>query len=486
MAEDPGFTIPTGSYPTFLRHMQRLSHLPINGTQTRARKGPKFPPGPGSRIYQCVFGPRLKKGTPRYPDDTERLEPVCICVIIGSATDTSIEQLSNRALFKINDAIDKAGVFDEAGILDEQSWDDFRSKDVSDFDETVGSASGFELVRLRFCSGSVFPGVIISGNQEEGWHSSGPSVLTLEIDDKVVDDDDEPNLYSAKIIVNQAAVDAEKAEESQLVEELVMVRCDRQAGRGDLCQGIKIQAAVNPQTWLSNDTAYGEDGEYWYKPESQSSSEQERWHMVLDCVSREGYAFKNGSTQTIVAFGCFKATALVEVESANVLDAQEPTTYGAQYFHYINGPEDVEPGEVGLCYRDGIIPVLWDIQDSTPSVGENWGPRQNLQQAPWALRKNTGGFRIVGILDLENHIALVVADPMLTFVGSTNETISNNGSGDVYIFYWNGTGYVTTNFLMVDVFSFLGAVGSAATVECAWNGDKDGVKWRVTQTNGCL
>jgi hypothetical protein len=482
MADDPGLTIPTDSYPTLVRNMQRLSHLPINGLTARTRKAARFPPGPGSRLYQCVFGPRLTRGTPRYPDDGERLEPVCICVIIGSTTDTGIEQLSNRALFKINDAIDKAALCDQAGILNKLLWEDFRNdKDVSDFDETVGSATGFELLRLRFCSGSVFPGVIISGNERDGWNSNGPSVLTLEIDDKVVDDDEEANLYSAKIIVNQAAVDAGKAEESQLVEELVMVRCDRHAGRGDLCQGIKIQATVNPQMWLSNDTAYGENGEFWYKPENA------RWYPVLDCVSRDGYAFNNDSGNTIPAYGCFRVTGTTVIGTANVLSGNTQNSFGAQFSHYINGPEEVS--SVGLCYREGVVPVLWDVQDGTPVAGETWGPKENSQQDAWALRKNVGGFIVRGVLDQDNYVMLVSPQPFLRFTGVANADIAADALGTVSVYYRNASGstpFTTdTNYDMTNVLNGLDVtVASGSKVEVEWDQKSDGtVGWRIKQAH---
>lgn len=154
--------------------------------------------------------------------------------------------------------------------------------------------------------------------------------------------------------------------------------------------------------------------------------------------------FKNLSRETIPPF------AVVWIDGAGVrpdqspyLEARKPDWFGGQWLHFLNGPVSVEPEEFGAC--TSVFPAMaaFDSEDGEPSPGEMWGPRAD----DWTLRKNAGGFRVVGrpITDDGIDRVLVIREPRLMLIGKTLEEISEGAIGDVLVLEWraNERGVVT-------------------------------------------
>lgn len=198
--------------------------------------------------------------------------------------------------------------------------------------------------------------------------------------------------------------------------------------------------------------------------------------------SSSAVPFLNGSGETCPAYGVIRIAGIVEAGNALILDGQKPNNFGSQYLHYINGPKDVPDGKIGRCYPDDVVTALYEIsEETTPPFGSIWGPRNDS----WSLHRRTGGWTIVGDPDETLEVVAVRRTPFDWFMGAANEAIALSGQGDVSIYYWSGTGFLTTSVTMPDVFSFLGGLPSGSIVECKWLGDLAGAQWHVSQSKEC-
>lgn len=105
--------------------------------------------------------------------------------------------------------------------------------------------------------------------------------------------------------------------------------------------------------------------------------------------------FRNDAAQSIPPCAVVQISGSVVEDGVSLLTCLQPgTTFGTQYA--VNGPVRVPPGESGLCYRRGELPVAFDA--GSPQVGEGWGPKPGQ----WSVSKGFPGWTVVGVLDLAN------------------------------------------------------------------------------------
>lgn len=185
--------------------------------------------------------------------------------------------------------------------------------------------------------------------------------------------------------------------------------------------------------------------------------------------------FRNDSGETIPAGGVLRLTGFVVTDpEEGFYTAAKPNTYGSQYSHALNDELPVGSGKYGRCCLGQTVPALYDSADGTPAFGENWGPRD----ATWKLKKNTGGFRILGVVDSGRSFALVVPQPFIRFHGVTDAAIAKDASGTVSIYYGTGAGTDSTvNF--TSVYNSFGDVAITKDVEVVWEGDSAGTSWKI-------
>lgn len=184
--------------------------------------------------------------------------------------------------------------------------------------------------------------------------------------------------------------------------------------------------------------------------------------------SRQWVEFKNGAGEDIPAFGCIRLSGLTIPETGRVTrTGNKPNTYGSQYLHAFNGPVVCKSGEYGMCVIGQEMVALYDSSDGTPAFGEKWGPRD----ATWKLKKNTGGFQIVGVTNSTKALALVVQSPMLSFIGKTDSSHAKSASGTISV--WAGTtiGSESDTTANITAYNRFAAVGSGKWVRCEWNND---------------
>ena len=186
--------------------------------------------------------------------------------------------------------------------------------------------------------------------------------------------------------------------------------------------------------------------------------------------------FKNDSGEQIPAFACMRVTGMTTLGGRNVLTVQKPNTYGSQYMHRLNGPFPVEIGKYGICTRSAGAAALYDTADGTPALGERWGPRD----ATWKLKKNTGGWMVMGNSDATNGIVIVQQAPMLSFVGKCDAAIAKNAKGTVSIYYRSSlTAYTDTTVNMSDVYNTACDTNTSDYVEVNWDNDAAQPYWRM-------
>ena len=189
--------------------------------------------------------------------------------------------------------------------------------------------------------------------------------------------------------------------------------------------------------------------------------------------------FRNDASSEVPPFGILRVTGAVELDDDSLLLlADQPNTYGSQYLHAINGPIAVAAGGYGSCYRPSEIffaRAAYDTADGTPAFGEAWGPRN----ATWKLKKNTGGFRILGDPDATTGTVLVAHAPMLHFKGVCDASHAKGATGTISIYTGTGDGTDTT-VNMTGVWNAFADVASGATVDCRWDDSVAAGEWRLT------
>lgn len=194
--------------------------------------------------------------------------------------------------------------------------------------------------------------------------------------------------------------------------------------------------------------------------------------------------FLNNSGETVPANGILRITGFDPSDpETSKFTVAKPNTFGAQYSHAINDMAPVPAGEIGQCALGAMVPALYDSGDGTPAFGEIWGPRSG----GWKLRKNTGGFLVVGVANQASDLVLVVPQPFTRFRGVTAEAIAQDAVGDVDVYRRSGaTSYASTggtlealNDLDVDIDA------AGAVCEVVFDGlDTDGTPfWRIVNTD---
>lgn len=182
--------------------------------------------------------------------------------------------------------------------------------------------------------------------------------------------------------------------------------------------------------------------------------------------------FKNTTGSEIPAYAVMKLTAYGEVFGDSYLEMGANTTYGSQWSHFVNDGIPVPANGYGLCCLPAGTPVaaLYDSSDGSIAVGDRVGPRSGA----YKLRKNTGGFRVVGTtmrtIDASSSTILVIQQPMLHFVGKTDSTHAKSATGTISIYSGTTLGSESdTTVNMTGVYNRFAAIGSGKWVKCAWN-----------------
>ena len=144
----------------------------------------------------------------------------------------------------------------------------------------------------------------------------------------------------------------------------------------------------------------------------------------------DGELFSNQSGGTIPAYGICLCGSGVVTNGANALpQAIQPNVYGCRQNFFINGPEPVTAGAPGLAQRGPRYLIAYDSADGTPIGEDRWGPRNGT----YLLKKNTGGFRVLGIWDSGNHILIAESEPMWTVRGTIASDLAPDANGTLTV-----------------------------------------------------
>lgn len=133
--------------------------------------------------------------------------------------------------------------------------------------------------------------------------------------------------------------------------------------------------------------------------------------------------FLNAGSE-IPAYGVVRAVGWDTNRS--ILTVGQPNTYGSQWRHIINGPQPVSASEFGVATNLFPCDALYDDADGTPQAGESWGPRNGT----YKLRKNTGGFTVLGVSDSTNKLVRVMRAPMLACIGYRTSALTVGNGAD--------------------------------------------------------
>jgi hypothetical protein len=182
--------------------------------------------------------------------------------------------------------------------------------------------------------------------------------------------------------------------------------------------------------------------------------------------------FVNNNAGTVPAYGVIRATGLTVVEQGRVvLSADQPNAYGCQVQCFVNSPVSVGAGKYGYATRSVPAVALYDLADGAPAFGQAWGPRAGT----WKLKKNTGGFFMLGATNTTLGLALVAPLPMLAFRGKTTAGPINKGTSGTINIYAGALGTETdTGQTMPNVYNRYANAAQNKWVTCGWNFESQG------------
>lgn len=178
------------------------------------------------------------------------------------------------------------------------------------------------------------------------------------------------------------------------------------------------------------------------------------------------------------------ANTSLSKKSEDILSIFQPSTFGSQHLHYINGPTPVDNNAFGLCTNQWPAWALYDQSDGTPVIGDFWGPRN----ATWKLKKSTGGFRIAGTPDTTNFIVPVVQAPMYQFYGKNTGSQVAKGSPCAVNVYTGTFGSETDSGVQLTALARLGPIPANAMLICSIDFTSLGnavPNWYALETDTC-
>jgi hypothetical protein len=158
------------------------------------------------------------------------------------------------------------------------------------------------------------------------------------------------------------------------------------------------------------------------------------------------------------------------------ISVKTPDAFGCQYNALIADEANgvgYSDQKFGAAQQLPPFIALYESLDGTPGFGEAWGPLNSFK-----LRKDTGGFRIMGVYDASKTLALVIPEPMLEFVGKTPATINKGNAGTVNIFKGTLGAEVDTGQQMTGVWNRFADVFATKWVRVSWNWHNN--RWELT------
>ena len=164
----------------------------------------------------------------------------------------------------------------------------------------------------------------------------------------------------------------------------------------------------------------------------KESGTGEKWAYVQIGTASSRNLFYNDSGATILGGSLVRFDGTHDAGGIFVPVAKQPNTFGSQFNIYVTAEIDVPDGGIGFYHKD--FPCLARVNGS-PTAGALMGPRSGS----WQLELNTYGFKIIDQAD--GGLFLVERDPMLTFVGKFDSSVSKGATGTVSIYY--GTSSLT-------------------------------------------
>jgi len=191
--------------------------------------------------------------------------------------------------------------------------------------------------------------------------------------------------------------------------------------------------------------------------------------------------FNGEASADCPAFGVMLANGVNGSAPRVLPKTKQPDVYGCQADFFVAGPSGIKHQTSGRAQKGPTYVVAYDSGDGTPAAGECWGPRSGTN----LLKKNTGGFIVLGVTDTTRHYVAVVSEQMLQFVGQTLDAIGQGAAGRVTV-YTGAPGTpgseTSTGANVSNVYSRFYNIPAGMWVRCEWDYGTRG--WEVVESYG--
>jgi hypothetical protein len=261
MAE--GYTLSRSNFDRVRRVVNAYEREPRAYPRARGRQA-VFLPGAGSKVYQCVYGTRLRFGTVADPEGT-LLEPAVIAVPVGAATSDDLANLRHQDVFQIREELTNLGAINSTdGTIDLNKFDTIKdSANILDIVENqTGERSGLVTLRTRH-TGYIGTGFTCIGNDTEVWYG-GRETFTAELQEVATHGE---GMYLAEITHNQSAIDLVIIEDTYRLYDRIIIRDPEERQCLYIPNESEVQVKFPLPPWQDDDNAddSGADSRHWYR-----------------------------------------------------------------------------------------------------------------------------------------------------------------------------------------------------------------------------
>lgn len=255
--------------PRDWKRLQRVVHDFESGSRTYPRfrrRQPVFQPGAGAKVYQCVYGTRLRRAETTEPPILAYHEPVCIGVQLGTVDNTDLGNLTHQDVDEIYNLIDSMGIVQADGMVHTETFDENRlDARITDIvEERLGSKTGLTLLRTRYCDGYIATGQPVVGNDSEAWFGGRGNVWEVELREKWTDGE---AFYLAELHANLGAIALGTTHVGYEIFDRIILRDPQQRACIYIPAATIVLAEFDQQVWFNDDDANDSELDtprHWY------------------------------------------------------------------------------------------------------------------------------------------------------------------------------------------------------------------------------
>lgn len=320
-----GYLVSKSNLQDMREVVRNYQRTPRTNLLRHKRRQQVFLPSAGNKVYQCVLGTRLRKGTAaKDKDETEKREPVCLAVELGNVNDSKLQNFEQYALGLLRTLVEGSAAVDTDGTINQDQLDALSDDEQIKalIKDQLGESGSVVALRTRFAQGYVASGETVIGNDDEVW-IGGSLVWEVELQEKWTNGDGQ--FYLAYLSPNGPSIDSGDApSNAERINDPIAVRDPHQYPSIYIPSGKTLLVEFRQQVWFDDDDSY--EDQFWFDHEAN------RLIPIFDLISNEGRELV-GKANANATQGATDATASIwtGTSSSGLTDTGDDVDYYPRY-----------------------------------------------------------------------------------------------------------------------------------------------------------